>query len=297
MKIISEDILKLLNDVKIQRSKQLIFENVYFSEIFNHLITYCFANVLTGKTVKLSGSDIKNKLNPHWKYFDEFNISKSLVISSNIDLIKQFINLTERELSDIKTRLKNSHGIFCSDFVNDKNTGLIVIDENINSISKLEDILTHELIHYFQWNINKHIKCKLKYQTNINNSELTEISKCLNISENIVLTLIESCSDGIELETYINRIYYCLKDFCEENNIKFTRLFLSYFCEIFKNKKFETFTQYFNDIKHRLAEYDIHLIYLLKTDEIIYLMLLGYFKRGYNTFKTHIFSYFDKENK
>jgi predicted SprT family Zn-dependent metalloprotease len=205
MKIISEDILKLLNNIEIQRSKQLIFENVYFSEIFNHLITYCFAKVLTEKIIKLSGSDIKNKLNPHWKYFNEFNINKSLIISSNFDLIKQFINLTELELSDIKTRLKNSNGIFCSDFVNDKNTGLIIIDEKINSISKFEDILIHELIHCLPY-CNNHGSEFKKYANIINEKLGYNITRVGNKKQDFEISNIE----------YIEKEEYKYKIECEK---------------------------------------------------------------------------------
>jgi hypothetical protein len=136
-----------------------------------------------------------------------------------------------------------------------------------------------KLIHYFQWNLNKQIKHKLNYQINISETELVEISKCLNLSKDTVLKLIENCTDGAELETYINRIFYKLKDFSTENNIEFTRLFLSYICETFKNKNFDCFKSYFNNIQYKLVEYNFKLINLLKTDEIIYLILLGYFKQ------------------
>lgn len=279
MKIISEDVLKILSDIEIQRNKQLIFENVYFSEIFNQLITYCFANVLTRKNIKLTGIEVKSKLNSQWKYFNDFNVKKSLVIISDIDTIEQYVKLTKIELSNIEQHLKHAHRIFSFDLTNEKNVGLIIIDKNINSISKVEDILTHELIHYFQWNLNKQIKHKLNYQINISETELVEISKCLNLSKDTVLKLIENCTDGTELETYINRIFYKLKDFSTENNIEFTRLFLSYICETFKNKNFNCFKSYFNNIQYKLAEYNFKLINLLKTDEIIYLILLGYFKQ------------------
>lgn len=299
MKIITESLRRNTFLKQKELNKNLIFETVYFNEYFERLINKCFTTVLSESIMYLSGIEIKNLVdNKRWKDYCKFDITKNLLIyvyNDNLEDLTKFVSLTNTEKTEIEKQISADYGCFCSDFENNKDLGLILINQNTDII-KLKTVLTHELIHYFQWNLKHSII--LRTNKKVNNKIILNITETLNISEMLCKELIREINDGKELETYVNTIFYQLKFFCKQNELKFNKLVISAICESFNNINIEqTFNEYFEKVKIKLKKFNEKFIKLLESDSIIFLLLLGYFKTGFNSFKNHLYSYFDKEIK
>ena len=119
-----------------------------------------------------------------------------------------------------------------------------------------------------------------------------EIADVLNIDSCEVDNILKYIQNAKELEPQINNIFYELKRFCEENKIKFNRLTISSICEAFTNSNNVSFKQYFKNTVKKLNIFNE----LLNFPSFKFLLLLGYFKHGFNSFKQHLYSYFDKVN-
>lgn len=292
MKIVQETFNSLINQIKFET---LLFEDVYCLDIFQPLIDDVISKYFANQTIKYTYRDLIKLLPNDWKGLKYFNKNKILNIIFCDQYTNQIkLNLTDIEIIDINNRFKSDNGLFVCDFCNDKSNGLLLIKSDVNYF-KLNVILAHELIHFIQWETGKIIHNFLnEIQFEISDNDVNEISKFLNVSKECVQKIINATIIPNELEAYSNSIFYELKQFCNEVNIPFNRLVISLICEMFKNKHCKSFDQYFNQVKGDLTKHKLEK--LLQLNSFVFLLMVGYFNKGYNAFKNHIYSYFDNFN-
>lgn len=272
--------------------KSLIFEDIYTSDIFEKLINYISHKIrYNSDIVKINYDTLIDLLPKNWMGIKYLNRKKSLyVLSVSVFTNQCNLNLTKAEIIYIDNTLNKDKGVFCSDFDNEKKIGLMILKDDLYE-AEFKNICMHELIHFIQWSTGKTMHNILRNkQFNISSSDLNQIKNILKIDAN---NLIRNISDPAELEAYCNTIFYDFKSFCFKHKLKFNRDLILFICSIFKNKNFNSFQDYYHDISAKLNSMDLNLI--LTLDSFAVLLLLGYFKIGFNAFKNHIYSYFEND--
>jgi hypothetical protein len=202
--------------------------------------------------LKIDYNQLIKLLNPNWSGIKKLSKTKELWLLDLDDLNNLSKYLTENELSEINSRLKNDDGLFVADLKFNKNIGIIIINEI--PIKNYKRILMHELIHFFQWNTGKSIHQFInnEQQINISDTVKKEISDILNIDLEKIDDILKYIQNVKELESLVNTIYNELKCFCEEHKLRFRLLTISSICESFKSAKNILFTQYYNDVIKKL---------------------------------------------
>lgn len=237
----------------IEEQKELIFEEIYINEVFDKLLNFCYYQFISkNEILKIDYNQLVKLLNSNWSGIKKLSKTKGLWLLYINDLNKLAKYLTENELSEINSRLKNDDGIFVTDLKFNKNIGIIIINEI--PIRKYKSVLMHELIHFFQWNTGKsmHQFINNEQQINIPDTVKKEISDILNIDLEKINDILKYIQNAKELEPLINTIYNELKIFCEEHELRFNRLTISSICESFKSTKNISFTQYYTDVVNKL---------------------------------------------
>lgn len=276
---------------ELNKNKSLITEHVYFDSLFEKLINYC-KNLLisSNQIITVTYDDLVNFIDSHWSGKKYLNKNKSVCILfyENLDKVSW---LTETELNIIHERMKSDDGMFCSGLTNNRNIGLIILNEI--SIHEFNRILMHEFIHFFQWNTGKSI---YQFQTSVlSDKEIEEISDILNFDKTIIDSIISHIQTAHELESYCNNIFDYLKEFCQEHKLKFNKFILKAICDCCYNKSNESFKEFHKNVIKNFKQY-LNIDIKFESKYIIYILLLGYFKHGFNSFKNHLFSYFKGAN-
>jgi hypothetical protein len=273
---------------ELNKRNSIILEHVYFDSLFKTLLTYCSNHLMiTDELLKLTYSDLNTLIDKHWSGKKYLNKHKELYIlfSENIDKIDW---LTEIELTDIQNRLKFDDGLFCSGFENNQNTSLIILNDI--EYSEYNRVLMHEFIHFFQWNLGKSI---YQFQSSVlDDKEVEEISKILNFDKSVIQSMITYIQDAQELESYCNNIFDYLKEFCKEHNLIFNKFVLKAICDCCYNKFDHEFNEFYKNVQKNLKQY-LNIDVEFESKYLIYILLLGYFKHGYNSFKNHLFGYYE----
>jgi hypothetical protein len=106
--------------------------------------------------------------------------------------------------------------------------------------------------------------------------------------------MIRYIQDAQELEIYCNNIFDYLKKFCKEHKLIFNKFVLKAICDCCYNKFDETFEEYYKNVKENFNQY-LNIDIDFESKYLIYILLLGYFKHGFNSFKNHLCGYYEKE--
>jgi len=290
----------ILNEViENYKEKHLIFEHIYISEIFTELNEYCKDQLLLGEKsyIMLNYQQIIEMLPKNWKLLKYLNKNKNVyIISANKFTNQCDLNLTQTEIEDINNHLQKDKGTFAGNFENDKINGIIVIND-LEPIGEFKSTLTHELIHFFQWNTGKTIKeffNEQNFDIKLTDKDLTDISILLNLEKTDIYDLFKRTLTPDELEVYTHDTYYDIKKFCYNKKLRFSKLIFSMFIESFEQYE-DTFLKYYNEVINQLIEY--HIKDYENSSTFKYLIILGYMKQGFNSFKNYIYSYFNKEQQ
>lgn len=275
---------------ELNKRNSIILEHVYFDSLFKTLLTYCSNHLMTtDELLKLTYSDLNALIDPHWSGKKYLNKHKELYILfyGNLNTIDW---ISKEELNKIYERMKQDDGLFCSDFKNNKNVGLIIINEI--PYAEYKRVLMHEFIHFFQWNLGKSI---YQFQSSaLDDKEIEEISKLLKLDIPVVQSMITHIQDAQELESYCNNIFDYLKEFCKKHKLIFNKFVLSAICDCCYNKFDETFEEYYKNVLNNFKN-NLSIDVEFESKYLIYILLLGYFKHGFNSFKNHLFGYYEKE--
>ena len=274
---------------ELNKRDSIIYEHIYFDSLFKNLLKYCTKKLMySNDMLKITYDDLHTLIDSHWSGSKYLNKNKTLYIlfSENIDKIDW---LTKIELTNIKNRLEFDDGLFCSGFDNNPNIGLIILNDI--SYSELNRVLMHEFIHFFQWNLGKTI---YQFQTSIlADKEIEEISKLLKFDKSVIKSMVNYIQDAQELESYTNNIFDYLKEFCKEHKLVFNKFVLKTICDCCYNKFDYEFNEFYNNVQKNLKQY-LNIDVEFESKYLIYILLLGYFKHGYNSFKNHLFGYYEK---
>lgn len=270
----------------------VVKQNVYFNSLFEKLIKHCKQQLInSSSTVLFIGYDnLVNLIDSHWSGLKYLNRDKKLVVTF-FENIVDIDWLVEYEMQLIEQRMKKDNGIFCSNFHNNAQTGLIVLNDEL-PIFEFERVLTHELIHFFQWNIGKSIH-QFK-RSDLTEKDFEEIYKVTGIEKSSLTSILNHIQDSRQLQCYCNNIFSYLVDLFKQYNIAVNKHNISIICDCFKNNGETSFYRYYisvvNNLKNHIGiEYD-------RSTYLTYLLLLGFFNHGFNSFKNHIFSYLNIYN-
>lgn len=274
---------------ELNKNIPLITEHIYFDSLFEKLINYCKTKlIISNEILILTYNELITFIDSHWsgkKYLKKNKIVYILFYEN----LKEITWLTEYELNKINEQMKYDDGIFCSDFEKNENISLIILNDI--SIGEYTRVLTHELIHFFQWNIGKSI---YQFKTSILSiEEIKEISEILKLDTKTIESMIKHIQTPYELESYCNNIFDYLKDFCKQNHLLFNKFVIKAICDCCFNKNNEKFADFYKTVILNFKQY-LNIDIIFDTKYLIYILLLGYFKHGFNSFKNHLFGYLNK---
>lgn len=267
--------------------KHLIYEQVYFRDLFDSLIQYIRKKILLFQNdyVYLTGEKIKSLISQNWKGLKYFKSNKNLYIVDLNNIEKIPIILTNQQLETIRKNI-NIQGCFINDLTNIKNTAIIVMNESKVLYKEYSLYLFHQLIHYFQWNTGHSIHDFLKKkQIIISQKDQQSIKQIFHIQNPD--QFINKLINKKQIETYVNTVFEALTLYSK----KISKLYLKQLFYIFENTGFNDFKQYYLNVQKKKKQENFNL----NISQLNYLYFLGYFKCGWNTFKNHIFSYFSNK--
>jgi hypothetical protein len=148
-------VYEILSNELNKNKTTIITEHIYFDSLFENLINYCCHFLITSdELLKINFDDLNTLIDSKWSGKKYLNKNKKLFILF-YDMLDKIKWITKEELKEIDKRITSDNGIFCSDFKNDKNTAIIILNEI--PIYEYKRVIMHELIHFFQWNIGKSI--------------------------------------------------------------------------------------------------------------------------------------------
>ena len=285
--------------------KYIIFEDVYYDDIFEELTDYIIREFKNKEVVSLSFSEILDKLPNAWSGKKYLKNKKDLTIIQVCFTDKPEINeiflkfkFTNKEKQSICDHMNVSRGFFISELENyDKNLTFIFLDSLLHiNHDEEHEILCHELIHLFQ-----EISGRSKYQVNqkklfnISEKDKADIKNILNLEE----SQIQNIFSKDEIATYLKNAYSYIK---EETGFKLfdLRLFLiASFTKLESIKHRESFIEFYKEMKNFNNEYFIenykkffNKIFVECSHNkicIALIVLACYFKIGINTIKNHLF--------
>ena len=281
--------------------KYLIFEDVYYDDIFERLIKNVIKKIDKTKIVidELSFEELMNLLPDYWsgkKYLKKkINLTFICFDFSSEDKINELFDrmkFAAFEKVYLMTSFDNSSGFFSTGLQNYSENDVFIFLDNSESYSVIRDTLNHELVHLFQ-DISGRSKTKINKEKifELNEKDKENIKDLLKIDENEILELFNS----EEFLAYTRDLFSILK--AEIGNDKQQmKLFLDYMfyrLSITSN----SFKDFFNKIKVK----DDHVFNknfnnVINNDDypVVLLLISSYLKLGLNTIKNHLYGYQSK---
>ena len=281
--------------------KYLIFEDVYYDDIFAKIIKNVIKKIDKTKIVidELSFEELMNLLPDYW---------------SGKKYLKKRINLTficfdfssEDKINDLFDRMKfaafekvylmasfdNSSGFFSTGLQNYSENDVFIFLDNSESYSVIRDTLNHELVHLFQ-DISGRSKTKINKEKifELNEKDKENIKDLLKIDENEILELF----DSEEFLAYTRDLFSILKTEIG-NDKQQMKLFLDYMFY-----KLSITSNSFKDFFNKIKVEDDHVFNknfnnVINNDDypVVLLLISSYLKLGLNTIKNHLYGYQSK---
>ena len=281
--------------------KYLIFEDVYYDDIFERLIKNVIKKIDKTKIVidELSFEELMSLLPDYWpgkKYLKKkINLTFICFDFSSEDKINEMFNklkFTAFDRAYLIISFDNSYGFYSTGLQNySENDVFIFLDSSVSS-SIFYNTLSHELVHLFQ-DISGRSKVKINNEKifELNEKDKEDIEKFLKIDEDEILELFGSR----EILAYTKDLFSILKTEIG-NDKQQMKLFLDYM--FYKSRNNSTsFEEYFNKIKVE----DDHVFNknfnnVINNDDypVVLLLISSYLKLGLNTIKNHLYGYQSK---
>ena len=281
--------------------KYLIFEDVYYDDIFERLIKNVIKKIDKAKLVidRLSFEELMSLLPDYWsgkKYLKKkinltficFDFSSEDKINDLFDRMK----FAAFERVYLMTAFDNSSGLFSTGFQNYSKNNVFIFLDSSESYSVIRDTLNHELVHLFQ-DISGRSKTKINKEKifELNEKDKENIKDLLKIDENEILELF----DSEEFLAYTRDLFSILK--AEIGNDKQQmKLFLDYMFYKLRNNS-TSFEEYFNKIKIKDDNiFNKNFNNVINNDDypVVLLLISSYLKLGLNTIKNHLYGYQSK---
>lgn len=281
--------------------KYLIFEDVYYDDIFEKLIKNVIKKIDKTKIVidELSFEELMNLLPDYWsgkKYLKKrINLTFICFDFSSEDKINELFDrmkFAAFEKVYLMTSFDNSSGFFSTGLQNYSENDVFIFLDNSESYSVIRDTLNHELVHLFQ-DISGRSKTKINKEKifELNEKDKENIKDLLKIDENEILELF----DSEEFLAYTRDLFSILK--AEIGNDKHQmKLFLDYMFY-----KLSITSNSFKDFFNKIKVEDDHVFNknfnnVINNDDypVVLLLISSYLKLGLNTIKNHLYGYQSK---
>lgn len=281
--------------------KYLIFEDVYYDDIFENLIKNVIKKIDKTKIVidELSFEELMNLLPDYWsgkKYLKKkinltficFDFSSEDKINDLFDRMK----FAAFEKVYLMTSFDNSSGFFSTGLQNYSENDVFIFLDNSESYSVIRDTLNHELVHLFQ-DIGGRSKTKINKEKifELNEKDKENIKDLLKIDENEILELF----DSEEFLAYTRDLFSILKTEIG-NDKQQMKLFLDYMFY-----KLSITSNSFKDFFNKIKVEDDHVFNknfnnVINNDDypVVLLLISSYLKLGLNTIKNHLYGYQSK---
>lgn len=281
--------------------KYLIFEDVYYDDIFEKLIKNVIKKIDKTKIVidELSFEELMNLLPDYWsgkKYLKKkINLTFICFDFSSEDKINELFDrmkFVAFERVYLMTSFDNSSGFYSTGLQNYSENDVFIFLDNSESYSVIRDTLNHELVHLFQ-DISGRSSVKINNEKifELNEKDKEDIKDLLKIDENEILELF----DSEEFLAYTKDLFSILKTEIG-NDKQQMKLFLDYMFYKLRNNS-TSFKEYFNKIKVE----DDHVFNknfnnVINNDDypVVLLLISSYLKLGLNTIKNHLYGYQSK---
>lgn len=281
--------------------KYLIFEDVYYDDIFERLIKNVIKKIDKTKIVidELRFEELMNLLPDYWsgkKYLKKkINLTFICFDFSSEDKINELFDrmkFAAFEKVYLMTSFDNSSGFFSIGLQNYSENDVFIFLDSSESYSVIRETLIHELVHLFQdISGRSRVKINNKKIFELNEKDKEDIKKFLKIDENEILELF----DSEEFLAYTKDLFSILKTEIG-NNKQQMKLFLDYMFYKLRNNS-TSFEEYFNKIKVE----DDHVFNknfnnVINNDDypVVLLLISSYLKLGLNTIKNHLYGYQSK---
>ena len=281
-------------------NKYLIFEDVYYDDIFERLIKNVIKKIDKTKIVidELSFEELMNLLPDYWpgkKYLKKkINLIFVYFDFSFEDKINEMFNklkFTAFDRAYLIILFDNSYGFYSTGLQNYSENDVFIFLDSSESYSVIRDTLNHELVHLFHISGRSKTKINKEKIFELNEKDKENIKDLLKIDENEILELFNS----EEFLAYTRDLFSILK--AEIGNDKQQmKLFLDYmFYRL--SITFNSFKDFFNKIKVK----DDHVFNknfnnVINNDDypVVLLLISSYLKLGLNTIKNHLYGYQSK---
>lgn len=281
--------------------KYLIFEDVYYDDIFEKLIKNVIKKIDKTKIVidELSFEELMNLLPDYWsgkKYLKKrINLTFICFDFSSEDKINELFDrmkFAAFEKVYLMTSFDNSSGFFSTGLQNYSENDVFIFLDNSESYSVIRDTLNHELVHLFQ-DISGRSKTKINKEKifELNEKDKENIKDLLKIDENEILELF----DSEEFLAYTRDLFSILKTEIG-NDKQQMKLFLDYMFY-----KLSITSNSFKDFFNKIKVEDDHVFNknfnnVINNDDYLVVLLLisSYLKLGLNTIKNHLYGYQSK---
>ena len=281
--------------------KYLIFEDVYYDDIFERLIKNVIKKIDKAKLVidRLSFEELMSLLPDYWpgkKYLKKkINLIFVYFDFSSEDKINEMFNklkITAFDRAYLIISFDNSYGFYSTGLQNYSENDVFIFLDSSESYSVIRDTLNHELVHLFQ-DISGRSKTKINKEKifELNEKDKENIKDLLKIDENEILELF----DSEEFLAYTRDLFSILK--AEIGNDKQQmKLFLDYMFYKLRNNS-TSFEEYFNKIKIKDDNiFNKNFNNVINNDDypVVLLLISSYLKLGLNTIKNHLYGYQSK---
>lgn len=281
--------------------KYLIFEDVYYDDIFAKIIKNVIKKIDKTKIVidELSFEELMNLLPDYWsgkKYLKKkINLTFICFDFSSEDKINELFDrmkFAAFEKVYLMTSFDNSSGFFSTGLQNYSENDVFIFLDNSESYSVIRDTLNHELVHLFQ-DISGRSKTKINKEKifELNEKDKENIKDLLKIDENEILELF----DSEEFLAYTRDLFSILKTEIG-NDKQQMKLFLDYMFY-----KLSITSNSFKDFFNKIKVEDDHVFNknfnnVINNDDypVVLLLISSYLKLGLNTIKNHLYGYQSK---
>ena len=281
--------------------KYLIFEDVYYDDIFERLIKNVIKKIDKTKIVidELSFEELMSLLPDYWpgkKYLKKkINLTFICFDFSSEDKINEMFNklkFTAFDRAYLIISFDNSYGFYSTGLQNYSENDVFIFLDSSESYSVIRDTLNHELVHLFQdISGRSSVKINNKKIFELNEKDKEDIKKFLKIDEDEILELF----DSEDFLAYTKDLFSILKTEIG-NDKQQMKLFLDYMFY-----KLSITSNSFKDFFNKIKVEDDHVFNknfnnVINNDDypVVLLLISSYLKLGLNTIKNHLYGYQSK---
>lgn len=282
-------------------ARKIINESVYAYEELKPLIEVVYAKIISEKKCSLSLEEILELVSSESikRKLKENKLKDCVLHVCFLRSLDELDWLSSSQAEEIKRRMTRDDGLLVSDI---DGKFLIVIRTPFKA-NVVYSVLYHELVHFLQKAVGCSLHKIVDKGIRCSEEEAKDIVETLDLDldlekpedpeESPLSRAFRYFYDKEELEAFIANIFNELEEFFKEQRIEFTRELLRDILEAFKHRSNSFFGYYF-EVNKSLVTLSMKFSKLSALRFFKLLYVYGYFRKGFLTVKTHLFSYYDK---